>query len=416
MKVSKYNIYDEEKFSYIANTLTGVYIQANKDEILNIKNEKLEEFGIDEITVLEENGIIVDSQLDEIQLLRNAYNFCKYTNKRTTIIIVPSMKCNFNCSYCYEDKTNESMSEKIQNEVLVFLKSLLRDNQISELNVCWYGGEPTLSMDIVIRMSKMIIAICDEIKVRYHASIITNGYFINERIVDAFKKCLIKTAQVTLDGTKHTHNMRRKLIDGRGTYDKVKDAIFLLAQSGINVAVRVNLDKSNIHEYKDVYEIFAGKTNIKCYPAIVTVEDTQNICQKYLCYTHMEFNEFYGEVSKDMHNDIKKIELNMQPSICNCAAEHIYSYLVAPDGYLYKCLNDIGNSEYVVGHVSKEIYGTMAVAKYLGRDPFTEPECQKCAYIPICYGGCVHEYKKHNTHACKAVKFMYKKYCQEVGR
>ncbi|MBD5542239.1 MAG: SPASM domain-containing protein [Lachnospiraceae bacterium] len=263
-------------------------------------------------------------------------------------------------------------------------------------------------------MSAKISAICNEIGSEYHASIITNGYLVDNEIADILKKCSIRTAQVTLDGIKETHDMRRRLLNGQGTYEKTKRAVFLLAEKGINVAVRVNLDKSNIHEYKNVCDIFKENKNINCYPAVVTVEENQTICQKSLCYTHAEYEKFYNAIWKDVPEDEKrKIEQSMQSGICNCAAEHVYSYLIGPNGNLYKCLNDICSCEYAVGHVSENISGIIATAKYLGRDPFTEPECSQCPYIPICYGGCVFEYKKHDTHACKAVKFMYKNYCQE---
>ncbi|MBD5542238.1 MAG: hypothetical protein HDR00_13825 [Lachnospiraceae bacterium] len=123
IKPSRYNIYDEKDFSYISNTLTGACIQVTKEEILGVKYGKFDIFRDDKITILEENGIIVDEKLDEIQLLRNAYNFCKYNNKKATITIAPSLSCNFNCSYCYEEKSNEYMSEKTQNQVLLFLRS-----------------------------------------------------------------------------------------------------------------------------------------------------------------------------------------------------------------------------------------------------------------------------------------------------
>ena len=417
MKPSRYNIYDEENFSYIANTLTGSCIQVSKEEIHRVKNEILSDFSEEELIILEENGVIVDSKLDEVQLLRNAYNFCKYANRKATITIVPSLACNFECVYCYENKTNECMSDVIQDQVLTFLKSLLVDYHISELNVCWYGGEPLLHMDIVKKLSMKLIAFCNEKGIEYHASIITNGYLVGYEIIDIFKQCFIKTAQITIDGIKKTHNRRRKLINGGETYEKVKDAIFLLAENDINVTVRVNLDKSNINEYKHVHNIFAEKRGIKCYPAIVTVEEPQSLCQKSQCYKHTEFEEFYEAIFKDIHGEGgKKEEADFQPGITNCSAEHMYSYVIAPNGNLYKCLNDICNSDYAVGHVSGEISDAVVTAKYLGRDPFTETECEKCPYIPVCYGGCVYEYKKHGTHACKAAKFMYKKYCQkEIG-
>ena len=412
MKPSRYNIYDEENFSYIANTLTGSCIQVSKEEILKVKDGQFSDFNENELSILEENGVIVDSELNEVQLLRNAYNFCKYTNKKATITIVPSLACNFECVYCYENKTNECMSKETQDQVLIFFQSLLVDHHISELNVCWYGGEPLLHMDIVEKLSMKVIAFCNEKGIRYHASIITNGYLVDHEIVAAFKNCYITMVQITIDGVKKTHDSRRKLINGGETYDRIKNAVFLLAENDIDVTVRVNLDKSNIHEYKNVYGIFAQERKINCYPAIVTVEDSQSSCQKSLCYAHTEFEEFYEEIFGDIDEE-GKVEWNLQPEISNCSAEHVYSYVIAPDGNLYKCLNDICNRKYAVGNVLGEVFGTIVTAKYLGRDPFTEVECEKCPYIPVCYGGCVYEYWKHNTHSCKTAKFMYKKYYQK---
>lgn len=409
-KVSRYNLYDAEKNSYVANTLTGANIQLSREEMDRLKNERLEEFSEEELVILSESGIIVDSKLDEMQLLRNAYNACKYSNKKASITIALSLRCNFSCPYCYENKSNECMSEETQNQVLKFLDSLLTENHISELRVCWYGGEPTLCMEALGNLSERIIALCRNRGISYEASIITNGYLIDAGMADIFKSCLINSAQITLDGMAKTNDARRKLANGHGTYEKIKNAVFLLAEKDIYVRVRVNLDKSNIHEYKEVYGIFEGQKNIICYPAMVTVEENQSTLQKSLCFEHTEFQQFYDTVYNDIYAGTNR-ELNqdLEPEISNCTAEHAYSYLIAPDGYLYKCLNDICNNEWAVGHVEKGLYGAASAAKYLGRDPFTEPECEECPYIPVCYGGCVYEYARHNTHACNSVRFMYQK-------
>lgn len=410
-KASRYNLYDEEQFSYVANTLTGAYIQVDREELDRIKSGRFEEFNNEDLAVLSESGIIVDSRLDEMQLLRNAYNTCKYSDKKALITIALSLGCNFDCPYCYENKSNEYMSEETQNQVLGFLDSLLTENPISELSVCWYGGEPTLHMEALKDMSDKLIAVCEKRGIDYEASIITNGYLVDDSMSDTFRQCRIKSAQVTLDGTKKTHNARRKLTNGSGTYEEIVNAVFLLAERGIHVRVRVNLDKSNIHEYKDVYEIFEGQSNIVCYPTMVTVEETQSAFQQSLCFRHAEFEQFYDTIYSDIYGETdREPAQELEPVITNCIAEHAYSYLIAPDGHLYKCLNDICSSEWAVGHVGKGLFGTASTAKYLGRDPFTEPECEECPYIPVCYGGCVYEYEKHKTHACNSVRFMYKKH------
>lgn len=144
---------------------------------------------------------------------------------------------------------------------------------------------------------------------------------------------------------------------------------------------------------------------------MVTEEDTACLSQNSLCYKHMELEEFYNEIGAYIDFNISEL-----PGVCNCAAEHEYSFVIAPNGYLHKCLNEICNPEHAIGSVVGLRNGTFSAARYMGRDPFSEDECTECPYLPVCYGGCVFEYKKHNSHACKAVKFMYIKECiKKIG-
>lgn len=139
-------------------------------------------------------------------------------------------------------------------------------------------------------------------------------------------------------------------------------------------------DYVNIGEYEIVKKRFANFYNVLCYPAIVTEEETESLCQKSLCYKHNEFAAFYEKL--DINNDYEEY----RPGIYSCFAEHEYSCLISPEGYLYKCLNDICNPKYAIGHVQKNIDGIFAASKYMGRDPISEKECSECAYFPMCYG------------------------------
>ncbi len=65
--------------------------------------------------------------------------------------------------------------------------------------------------------------------------------------------------------------------------------------------------------------------------------------------------------------------------VCTCSAEHLYSGVIDPTGKIYRCLNDLGNEKYAISSVlDEEISNPIAIAKYDGRDPFTEKECETC--------------------------------------
>jgi len=120
-----------------------------------------------------------------------------------------------------------------------------------------------------------------------------------------------------------------------------------------------------------------------------------------LCFAQTELASFYGSL-------LSPEDIPFQCGICSCAAEMKNTFVIDPCGALYKCLNDLGHNEWSLGSVcdSEQTLAPSPVAKYLGRDPFSEPECADCIYLPQCYGGCLWNYKKTGVHSCKAVKYL----------
>lgn len=412
-KLSKYNIYHEEPY-FVANTFTGSEMQMEKEEYFAVKNLQLDYFDNKTVMMLEEAGIIVESSCNELQLVLDAYHTCKYDrgnkNKHMQVTIAPSLFCNFNCPYCYERRTTARMSREILQQTYLFIEERVKKSRISDLNICWYGGEPLLQMKMIEQLSKMLISFCESRGVEYQASMITNGYCVTEEVAEQLVRLKVNKMQITIDGDKETHDQRRILANGKGTYDVIEKNIFLLADRGIQVAVRVNLDKSNIEKYKEVTKVFAEKENISCYPAVVTVEDTQGASQKNLCYTHSERGLFYNKIYELADTKCKEcLCANFGPGVCNCSAEHVNSFVIGPEGDIFKCLNDICDKECAVGHVSMEVVKNETWKKYVERNLLLETECMECPYLPMCYGGCVYEYEKHGSHACKAVKYLYEK-------
>lgn len=86
--------------------------------------------------------------------------------------------------------------------------------------------------------------------------------------------------------------------------------------------------------------------------------------------------------------------LNFFPGLSKqeCMARHINSYLVAPNGDLFKCWTDIGVKEKSVGNLNQKggLNNTILTRYLTGADPFDEPKCQRCFYLPICEGRCPH--------------------------
>ena len=74
--------------------------------------------------------------------------------------------------------------------------------------------------------------------------------------------------------------------------------------------------------------------------------------------------------------------------------------MIGPDGEMYKCWDDVGLEEKVVGHIDRFNDWNMALIAegMTGCSYLDDPECKECYYFPICNGGC-HRIRQKNLHA-----------------
>ena len=90
------------------------------------------------------------------------------------------------------------------------------------IHISWYGGEPLLAKDAVWDLSKQFLKSCETFGAYYSATIITNGYLIDDETVENFLKYKIVKVQITIDGPPDIHNKRRKLKnDSKPTFDVI---------------------------------------------------------------------------------------------------------------------------------------------------------------------------------------------------
>jgi uncharacterized protein len=66
-----------------------------------------------------------------------------------------------------------------------------------------------------------------------------------------------------------------------------------------------------------------------------------------------------------------------------------HAHTIGPDGSLYACPGFTGQLALSTGHIDdrKESWRESAREKFLRLSPWKE--CDDCAYIPVCAGGCV---------------------------
>lgn len=131
--------------------------------------------------------------------------------------------------------------------------------------------------------------------------------------------------------------------------------------------------------------IFNGDPTLFVYPGILRIEDKERKCMGCPSLSHADIQSFYFQI-----ND----QVNFYPRIISkgCSATHINSFLIGPKGELYKCWNELGDSDKIIGFIDqKDLDNKRLVRDYvLASSCFQDEVCKECEILPICSGGCAY--------------------------
>jgi uncharacterized protein len=214
---------------------------------------------------------------------------------------------------------------------------------------------------------------------------------LDEKKSKYFSQHPLNLIQITIDGDRETHDQRRGLINGGGTFDTIIENIdtFFKFNKRTNVSIRMNIDSTNITKFILLHNLLTDKwkdENLNIYPAFVS--DRSEKCSNNCAILDIEKqNKFIFEMY-EKHG----IAINLYPELqlSGCSATNVNSYLVGPKGELYKCWNDIGIEDKVIGNLNTEKLNNQHIlAQYLvGPSMFEDQKCIACELFPVCDGGC----------------------------
>ena len=179
--VSRYNIsakVPETGKTVIVNLLTGSCAEYSPLELflMSALDEISENHPI--IGLLARRGAICN--FDELAAIEADGHIGVEMTNHIGLIICPTMGCNFDCPYCFEDHFAGKMSAEVQDDVIALAGRLIDAFAPKHIRVTWFGGEPLLAPEVIESLSQRLIALADERGVEYDAGIISNGYLLNQ--------------------------------------------------------------------------------------------------------------------------------------------------------------------------------------------------------------------------------------------
>lgn len=269
------------------------------------------------------------------------------------LIIMPTEQCNFRCTYCYESFKLSNMPNSVSDAVINLINHSAK--RIKKLHIEWFGGEPTLNLRTILKISNHAKLICEKYKIEFRSGMTTNGYLLNNKNISKLIDAGVSAYQITLDGEQKHHDTLRKKINGGGSFNVIWSNLVSARKSNDNfeILLRIHFTPDSLEQTNTILERIddsfgmdnrfkvilhsidrLGGINdhlIKKFPSQHDKKQTQNILEQ----------RFEKIINKSVKTDL-------------CYAAKMNSFVIRPNGEIMKCTVAIYNESNKVGYLRND--------------------------------------------------------------
>ncbi len=401
-KKSEFNYVQQNgDYCLVYNTLYNSLVRLDKKEFDRF--DQLEDFEDEFSSLLVENGLWVDAEVDErTRYLACAEAYTLYVPHPLSITITTTLKCNARCSYCYEKGVKQTDMEKgTEDKIIDFIR---KHNKTNEVRLIWFGGEPLMN-------ASFIDLLCNRLKeeeIAFSSYMISNGSLLNKDIIETkFKLWNIRDMQITLDGTKDVYEAIKNYKKPEdGEFFSILNNIRIAAEEGVFINIRLNIGKANkdsiLELLKELDAIFFQYNNVVFYPAFIMGEEEP--------LSEEERVGFVKEMLLGMKN-IKKLTVSTKfyslPRMHACMNGDPQSFSIDTKGNVYSCEHYVGKPDHRIG----DLVNDLEKSDVRGMDVPLRGDCQTCVFLPKCLGGCEANWMEGDV-PCMIEKYLIKAYLQ----
>ncbi|WP_018634150.1 quinohemoprotein amine dehydrogenase maturation protein [Neomegalonema perideroedes] len=324
----------------------------------------------------------------------------------STIVLNVNTGCNLACTYCYkEDLTTPAKGEKMAFETAraSFELLLKQAKDRDRVNVVFFGGEPLSNYPLIRQMVEYAEPRAAELGKIVDFSLTTNATLLNAQMIDWLNAHRFALT-VSMDGPKALHDVNRRTVGGKGTYDLVARNVKLLLERyrARPVGVRVTLtrgvtDVIGIHDHlkNDLGFAEVGFGPATSGPVSVfnldeaglkqAFEDMKTLGRRYVEAACRGENIGFS----NMHQLLTDIAQGTKKAV-PCGAG-LGMLAVDKKGDLHLCHRFVGSEQPTYGNVETGIEIPKLAAFIEGAQDRSQFGCKTCRIRSICAGGCYHE-------------------------
>jgi uncharacterized protein len=432
MQPSMFNVrvpLDDRSDVFLMNTFTDAQLIVTSDVVDLL--DRLERDGSaapaldaverETVSQLAEHGFIVETRDAERRDLQQFFREVRDNTDTLKITVLTTLQCNFACDYCIQgdhgdyNKQAAKMSLDTAARVAAWVERRIDTIAPNRLVLTFFGGEPLLNMPVLYYLAERLHQACAERGVQILLNVITNGLLLTREMVERLNPLGLNGIKITLDGDREAHNRSRPLRGGQGTFDRIVASVREVADL-TRIAVGGNFDMDSVDSYPALLDFLAAQdfaprlSKVLFKPVIrektaqargvipLTAVGAEGKPLNGACMTSAgtgvsrvcDSCNFVDEKMAFLRDETRKRGfptadgVHMGP----CEIHKSHAHTIGPDGSLFACPGFAGEALQSTGHIDdrREDYRTRAQANFERLAAWEQ--CQDCAFIPVCAGGC----------------------------
>jgi uncharacterized protein len=412
---------------FLMNTFTDSQLIVSRDvaALLDRMGQGVESTLTEEeqaaVSTLAEQGFIVPNREAERQHLDQYFHDVRESEEQLRVTVLTTLQCNFACDYCFQgdhgdyNKSAAKMSLETAARVAAWTEERLDTLKPESFVLTLFGGEPLLNLPVAYYLAERLWHASQARGVRMLVNVITNGLLLTPAVVDRLAPFGLNAVKVTLDGDRDTHNRMRPLRGGQGTFDKIIHNVRQVAGK-CRISIGGNFDESSVDSYPALLDFlreqeFADKLARVAFKPIIrepkpqqpkgliplTVVGSEGKPLNGTCMTSAGSGSticdncnFLDEKMSFLREETKKRGFSTVDGVHMgpCEIHRRHSHTIGPDGALYACPGFTSDVTHSTGHIDGRRDELREIAAKRFEVITAWKECDDCAFIPVCAGGC----------------------------
>jgi uncharacterized protein len=353
--------------------------------------------GEDEVTaqrVLTEEGFLIQDAAEDDERVRTFLEAKAEGIPGTMYVtLMPTLACNLACSYCFQKDHPAFTKMKVATEAAT-MEWVLRkvDAAVSKrLLVHYFGGEPLTRKDFLLRTAEIFAASMAARGAKFEWEITTNGIGLDLEFVHSMQKHGNGSIKITLDGDQATHDAARVYRNGKGTFDEIFSNTVAVAKNCPDIQLRIggNFQPEQTESYERLLDRLADAglagliEALRFKPLVDTSSKDCGTCTN--CASSDSEVGALAQLRESVERrGIARRALTGRPPTGPCELHWKNSYVIDPEGRVYKCPSVAGRPEMAVGTVG---HLEERIAPLVELRPWEQ--CGSCPFLPVCVGGCL---------------------------